>query len=107
MNALEHEKAMRYVSLWAACFLQAINDCWDEDKDSLIRDPAREWVKNKSNDPTGFSWVCSIFDLDPDRTSDKILSSRTTLNELKYRVAKQVANRKKQLKDDKIEINKV
>ena len=70
ISAYSPEKTM-----WAGVVEQAIHDLGNSS--ALIRDSAIDWFKNRTRDGVGsFVWICFILNLDPDKTTLKVLGGR-------------------------------
>jgi predicted DNA-binding ribbon-helix-helix protein len=71
-TVIEENQARR---LWSAVLIQAIKDSRNRAKEmKSIRAEALEWIKSNSNYENSFCAICTILDLNPAKTREKILS---------------------------------
>ena len=86
-----------YKRLWAAVFLQAVDDVWSGGE--LDARTARRWIASEETKPTSFIWCCGLFEIDPERAASLILSNRISMRELRQRV--QISDRARKVAIDK------
>lgn len=89
-----------YKAIWAAVMMQAIDEAWH--KHDSVREPARQWIDDRSLEIGGFAWVCRLFDMDAEETAWRILQTRTVVSDLRERVRRQERYRNKLAMEDRL-----